>query len=152
MADIQPETAEVKAPQRRTFRKFSYRGVDLDKLLDLSSEELYEKFHGRARRRFDRGLDLKAYNLIKKLRNAKKDLEPGEQPDVVKTHLRNLIIVPEMIGSLVSVHNGQSFTTVEIKAEMIGHYLGEFAITYKPVKHGRPGVGATSSSRFIPLK
>lgn len=41
---------------------------------------------------------------------------------------------------------------VEIKPEMIGHYLGEFSVTYKPVKHGRPGIGATHSSRFIPLK
>jgi len=86
------------------------------------------------------------------LRNAKRDLKPGDQPKVVKTHLRNLVIVPEMIGSLVGVHNGLNFVTVEVKAEMIGHYLGEFAITYKPVKHGRPGVGATSSSKFVPLK
>jgi len=149
-------STETEQPQEQkkkiTFRKFSYRGVDLDDLLGLEPAQLYEKFHARARRKMDKGLDLKAYNLIKKLRHAKKDLVPGEQPKVIKTHLRNLIIVPEMIGSLVAVHNGQAFTLVEIKAEMIGHYLGEFSITYKPVKHGRPGVGATASSRFIPLK
>eukprot|EP01129_Flabellula_baltica_P017781 TRINITY_DN99_c0_g1_i1.p1 TRINITY_DN99_c0_g1~~TRINITY_DN99_c0_g1_i1.p1 ORF type:complete len:145 (-),score=39.83 TRINITY_DN99_c0_g1_i1:51-485(-) len=138
--------------KRRTFKKFSYRGRDLDDLLDLSSEELYELFPARARRRFSHGLNRKAYNLIIKLRNAKKDLQPGEYPKVVKTHLRNVIIVPEMIGSLVGVYNGKEFSTVEIKAEMIGHYLGEFSITYKPVRHGRPGIGATSSSRFVPLK
>ncbi|XP_025078071.1 40S ribosomal protein S15-like [Pomacea canaliculata] len=71
---------------------------------------------------------------------------------VVKTHLRDMIIVPEMIGSIVGVYNGKTFNQVEIKPEMIGHYLGEFSITYKPVKHGRPGIGATHSSRFIPLK
>lgn len=109
---------------------------------------------------------------------------------VVKTHLRDMIIVPEMIGSIVGVYNGKTFNQVEIKVsvqgfecglqlelhhvqtfvlwggrlaslisvaflcqpEMIGHYLGEFSITYKPVKHGRPGIGATHSSRFIPLK
>lgn len=42
--------------------------------------------------------------------------------------------------------------SVLFQPEMIGHYLGEFSITYKPVKHGRPGIGATHSSRFIPLK
>jgi small subunit ribosomal protein S15e len=81
-----------------------------------------------------------------------------------------MIIVPEMIGSNVGVYNGKTFNSVEIKVsntltltsyhacssvekpEMIGHYLGEFSITYKPVKHGRPGIGATHSSRFIPLK
>lgn len=57
-----------------------------------------------------------------------------------------------MIGSMVGVHNGLAFNSVEIKADMVGHYLGDFSITYKPVKHGRPGIGATHSSRFIPLK
>ena len=65
---------------------------------------------------------------------------------------RNMIIVPEMTGSIVGVYNGKTFNQVEIKPEMIGHYLGEFSISYKPVKHGRPGIGATHSSRFIPLK
>ena len=63
-----------------------------------------------------------------------------------------MIVVPEMIGSVVGVYNGRDFTPVEIKPHMIGHYLGEFSISYKPVKHGRPGIGATNSSRFIPLK
>ena len=63
-----------------------------------------------------------------------------------------MIVVPEMIGSVVGVYNGKSFNNVEIKAEMIGHYLGEFSLTYQPVKHNRPGIGATHSSKFIPLK
>ncbi|MGV7468047.1 30S ribosomal protein S19, partial [Mycobacterium kansasii] len=70
-----------------------------------------------------------------------------EKPEVVKTHLRDMIILPEMVGSMVGVYNGKTFNQVEIKPEMIGHYLGEFSITYKPVKHGRPGIGATHSSR-----
>ena len=74
------------------------------------------------------------------------------KPDVVEIHLKKMVIVPEMIGTIVGVHNGKVFTQVEVKPEMIGHYLGEFSITYKPVKHGRPGIGATHSSRFIPLK
>ena len=77
---------------------------------------------------------------------------PGDKPEVIKTHLRDMIILPEMIGSMIGVYNGKLFTSVEIKPEMIGHYLGEFSISYKPVKHGRPGIGATHSSRFIPLK
>jgi len=137
---------------RRVFRKFSYRGVDLENLLDLSNEQLMEYFPARARRRFNRGLKRKAVALIRKLRKAKRAAPSGEKPEAVKTHLRNMIIVPEMIGSVVGVYNGQLFNSVEIRAEMIGHYLGEFSLTYKPVKHGRPGIGATHSSRFIPLK
>merc|ERR550537_428589 len=138
--------------KKRTFRKFTFRGVDLDALLDLTSEQLMELVHARARRRFTRGMKRKPMALIKKLRKAKKDCGPYDKPDVVKTHLRNMIIVPEMIGSIVGVHNGKVFTSVEVKADMVGHYLGEFSITYKPVRHGRPGIRATSSSKFIPLK
>ena len=138
--------------KKRTFRKFTFRGVDLDALLDLTSEQLMELVHARARRRFSRGLKKKGMSLVKKLRKAKKDCGQYDKPDVVKTHLRNMIIVPEMIGSVVGVHNGKVFTSVEIKADMVGHYLAEFSISYKPVRHGRPGIGATSSSKFIPLK
>merc|ERR1739844_363623 len=108
--------------------------------------------HARARRRFSRGLKRKPMALIKRLRKAKREAKPLERPRGIKTHLRNMIIVPEMIGSVVGVYNGKQFNGNEIKPEMIGHYLGEFAISYKPVTHGRPGIGATNSSRFIPLK
>ncbi|KAG0267029.1 ribosomal protein S15 [Mortierella polycephala] len=151
-ADENHDAAAVDVKRKRTFRKFSYRGIDLDKLLDLTSEELMDLVNARPRRRFQRGLKRKPMGLIKKLRQAKKDAPAMEKPAVVKTHLRNMIIVPEMIGSVVGVYNGKTFNQVEIKPEMIGHYLGEFSITYKPVKHGRPGIGATHSSRFIPLK
>lgn len=90
--------------------------------------------------------------LIKKLRKAKQNAAKNDKPAVVKTHLRNMIIVPEMIGSVIGIYNGKTFNQVEIKAEMTGHYLGEFSISYKPVRHGRPGIGATSSSKFVPLK
>jgi small subunit ribosomal protein S15e len=119
--------AELK--RKRTFRKFSYRGIELDKLLDLSNEDFMNLVHARARRRFQRGLKRKPMGLIKKLRKAKKEALPNEKPAIVKTHLRNMIVVPEMIGSVVGVYNGKSFVTVEIRPEMCAHYLGEFAIT-----------------------
>merc|ERR1719163_1133031 len=123
MADAdQNAAAELK--KRRTFRKFTYRGVDLDQLLDMNNEQLMELFPCRIRRKFGRGLKRKPMALIKKLRKKKKEAPPNEKPDVVKTQLRDMVIKPEMIG----------------------HYLGEFSITYKPVKHGRPGIGATHSS------
>merc|ERR1719427_1936696 len=93
----------------------------------------------RPRRAFLRGVKRKHEAVLKRLRKA-------------KNHCRNMVIEPEMTGYVVGVYNGKTFTTVEIKPEMIGHYLGEFAMTYRPVKHGRPGIGATHSSRFIPLK
>ena len=107
----------------------------------------------------------------------KKEATAGEKPEPVRTHLRDMVIVPEMIGSVIGVYNGKTFNQVEIKVrfvcaalapalrqrltrparvapqpEMVGTYTGEYSISYKPVKHGRPGIGATHSSRFIPLK
>ena len=127
MADA--EAAELK--KKRTFRKYTYRGVDLDQLLDMNNEGLMELFTCRIRRKFTRGIKRKPMALIKKLRKKKKECPVNEKPDVVKTHLRNMIVVPEMTGSIVGVYNGKVFTQVEIKPEMIGHYLGEFSISYK---------------------
>lgn len=139
-------------PKKRTFKKFSYRGIDLEQLLDKNTKDLMELFPARARRRLGRGLKRKQMALLAKLNKSKKEAPPMEKPEVVKTHLRDMLILPEMVGSVVGVYNGKTFNQVEIKPEMIGLYLGEFSITYKPVKHGRPGIGATHSSRFIPLK
>merc|ERR1711944_196373 len=102
MADAE-QAAELK--KRRTFRKFTYRGVDLDQLLDMNNEQLMELFPCRIRRKFSRGLKRKPMALIKKLRKKKKEAPVNEKPDVVKTQLRDM--VPEMTGSIVGVHNGK---------------------------------------------
>jgi ribosomal protein S19 len=75
--------------------------------------------HARARRRLSRGIKRKGMALLKKLRKAKKDCGPYDKPDVIKTHLRDMLIMPEMIGSIVGVHNGKVFTSVEVKADMV---------------------------------
>merc|ERR1719234_944357 len=91
-----------------TFRKFTFRGVDLDQLLDMNNEGLMELFTCRIRRKFTRGLKRKPMALIKKLRKKKKECPPNEKPDIVKTHLRNMIVVPEMTGSIVGVTTARS--------------------------------------------
>uniref|UniRef100_A0A915BVE7 40S ribosomal protein S15 n=3 Tax=Ascarididae TaxID=6250 RepID=A0A915BVE7_PARUN len=152
MANIQDEAALAELKKKRTFRKFSYRGVDLDQLLDMNRDQLAKLLPCRARRRLARGLKRKHLTLLARLRRAKKEASVLEKPATVKTHLRDMLVLPEMVGSMIGVYNGKVFNQVEVKPEMIGHYLGEFSISYKPVKHGRPGIGATHSSRFIPLK
>ena len=148
MADVD----KVQLAKKRVFKKFTYRGVELDKLLTMGNDKLLELLPARPRRKLKRGLKRRHLSLLKRLRKAKKEAPTGEKPAVIKTHLRDMIIIPEMIGSNVGVHNGKVFNSVEIKPEMLGHYLAEFSLTYKPVKHGKPGIGATHSSRFIPLK
>lgn len=109
--------------------------------------------HARARRHFARGNTSKAgAKLLKRLRKAKKDAPELEKPETIKTHMRDQIILPEMVASVIGVYNGLNFTQVEVKPDMVGHYLAEFAITYKPCKHGRAGLGGAAAARFVPLK
>ena len=86
---------------------------------DPRSPPQIDLVHARARRRLARGIKRKGTHLLKKLRKAKKDCGPYDKPDVVKTHLRDMLIMPEMIGSVIGVHNGKVFTSVEVKADMV---------------------------------
>ncbi|XP_041039241.1 40S ribosomal protein S15-like [Carcharodon carcharias] len=113
----------------------------------MSYGQLMQLYCARQRRHVD--LRRKQQSLLKRLRKAKQEALPME---VVNTHLRDMVILPEMVDSMVGVYNRKTFNQVEIKPETISHYLGEFSITYKPVKHFTPGIGATHSSRFSPLK
>merc|ERR1712014_398523 len=129
-------------------KKFQYRGVELERLLDMSNAELMELMCARQRRKFSRGISRAPTTLLKKLRAKKQGVPYGEKPEPVKTHLRNMVIVPEMIGSIVAIYNGKQFISAEMKPEMVGTYLAEYSITYKPIRHGRPGLGG--ASKFIP--
>ena len=151
MERTEEEIQALKA--KRAFKKFTWQGIELEQLLEITHAELATMCRARIRRRFQRGLKRKPMALIKKLRQAKANMaNPMGKPEAVKTHLRDMIIVPEMIGSIVGVYNGKVFNAVEVKPEMVGTYLAEYSITYKPVGHGRAGIGATNSGRFIPLK
>jgi small subunit ribosomal protein S15e len=149
MSSIDKERYE-ELKKARTFYKFTYRGLELDDLVAKKPDELAKLVTSRARRRFNRGLKRKSMSLIKKLRKNKKLAKVGEKPPAVRTHLRDMIVMPEMVGSVVAIYNGRQFQSVEVKGEMIGRYLAEFAITYRPVFHGRPGVAAIAA-RFIPI-
>ena len=130
----------------RTVRKYTFRGLSLEDLTALKNEQLIELLRSRQRRRFNRGLKHKYQRFIQKLRKNKKNLQPGEKPAPVKTQLRNAIVLPEMVGSVVGIHTGKEYANVEIKFDMIGKYLGEFGLSYRPTTHGKPGVGATKGS------
>jgi len=136
--------------KKRTFRKYAYRGIDLEKLVDMQNEDLMNLFCARQRRKFSRGIGREPITLLKKLRKAKKATPYGEKPVPVRTHMRNMVIVPEMVGSVVGCYNGKNFINIEVKPEMIGHYLGEFSITYHPVQHGRGS--SKEKAKFMPLR
>jgi small subunit ribosomal protein S19 len=132
-------------------KEFSYRGHNLNSITGMSMDEFINMLPSRQRRSLQRGLTPEQRILLEKLRAAKEDQKQGKEVSL-KTHVRDLIILPEMVGAKIAVHNGKEFVALEIKPEMIGHYLGEFAITNKPVRHGTPGIGASRSSMYVPLK
>jgi small subunit ribosomal protein S19 len=132
-------------------KEFSYRGHSLASLTGMSMDEFINLLPSRQRRSLQRGLTPEQRILLEKLREAKESQKQGKDVSL-KTHVRDLIILPEMVGAKIGVHNGKDFVAMEIRPEMIGHYLGEFAITNKPVRHGTPGIGASRSSMYVPLK
>lgn len=131
--------------QARRKKEFLYRGYTMDELLAMSFEEILGLMPSRSRRTYMRGLNYEQKLLFDNLSNA----EPGE---VVRTHRKDVPIIPQFVGKTVSIYDGKEFKEFEIKPEMIGHYLGEFVLTRKPPVHSGPGVGATRSSKFMPLK
>jgi len=132
-------------------KEFKYRGYTIEQLQSMSMDEFISLLPSRQRRSLLRGLSPEQKTLLTKIRQAKEAMRQGKRV-LLKTHCRDMVILPEMVGLTIHVHNGKEFVPVEIKPEMIGHYLGEFAITNKPVKHGTPGIGASRSSMYVPLK
>ncbi|WP_135853183.1 30S ribosomal protein S19 [Halorussus salinus] len=129
--------------------EFTFRGHDLDDLQDMSLEEVAELLPARQRRTIERGLSTEQEKLLEEAREA---TEEGSANDPIRTHLRNMPILPEFVGKTFAVYDGQSFERVYVEPEMLGHYLGEFQLTRKSVEHGQAGIGATRSSKFVPLK
>jgi small subunit ribosomal protein S19 len=132
-------------------KEFMYHGLTLDQVQNISMDEFITLLPSRQRRSLHRGLQPEQRILLEKVRRSKEVLRKGGT-STVKTHVRNMIVLPEMVDLTIHVHNGKEFVAVEIKPGMIGHYLGEFAVTNKPVRHGTPGIGASRSSMYVPLK
>ena len=126
-------------------KEFSYRGLSLEELQKLTIEELLPLLPSRMRRTIKRGLTVKQDKLLK-------DIEKANPGDIIRTHCRDMVILPNFVGHNIQVYNGKEFYRVDIQPDMIGHYLGEFALTRQKVKHTGPGVGATRSSKYMPLK
>lgn len=129
-------------------KEFDYRGIPLDQLQNMSLEKLFEIFPARARRSLTRGITDGKRKLIEEIKLAK----AGKSKNQIKTHIRDLIVLPYMVGVTVNVFSGKEFTPVTITPQMIGHYIGEYVRTNKRVVHGAPGVGASRSSLYVPLK
>ena len=129
--------------------EFTYRGHTLDELQQMDLDEVAALLPARQRRTIVRGLSAEHEKLLEKARG-KTDEETADNP--IRTHLRDMPVLPEFVGLTFAVYTGQSFERVQVQPEMIGHYLGEFQLTRTSVEHGQAGIGATRSSKFVPLK
>lgn len=124
-------------------KEFTFRGKTLDELKKMSINELAQLLTARQRRTLGRGFTEQQKTLLKKIKSNTKNIE---------THCRDMVILPDMVGMVIKVHYGKEFIPVNIEPEMIGHCLGEFALTRKKVAHSAPGIGATRSSASLSVK
>ncbi|CAI9832805.1 30S ribosomal protein S19 [Nitrosopumilaceae archaeon] len=129
-------------------KEFRYRGIQRQELEEMPLERLLGLFNARQRRSLTRGITDNKRKLIGEIKAARES--PPSTP--IRTHVRDLIIMPYMVGVTVNVFSGKEFVPVEIRDEMVGRYIGEYVITNKKVSHGAPGVGASRSSLYVPLK
>ncbi len=124
-------------------KEFTFKGKTIEELEKMSLNELSQLLTSRQRRKIKKGFTEQQKILLKKLRSNKKNIE---------THCRDMLILPEMIGKTIKVHQGKEFIPIVIEADMIGCYLGEFALARKKVAHSAPGIGATRSSASLSVK
>lgn len=125
-------------------KKFIYRGKDWEDIKHMSLQEFRSILPSRYRRSLKRGFTENQKKLLLKIIRKPKKFH--------KTTCRQMVIIPEMVGVRIGIHNGKEYTVVDVIPEMIGHRLGEFANTRRKVEHSAPGFGATKSSKFVPLK
>jgi small subunit ribosomal protein S19 len=130
-------------------KEFTFKGKTLEELKKMDTKEFSKLVNARARRTLLRGLNDGERKFFEKL---DKVLKSGEQKKAIRTHERSIVIVPKLIGVEVAIYNGKEFKKIKITEEMLGHYLGEFSGTRALGSHGQPGVGASRSSKFIPIK
>jgi len=142
---------EIDLAKERDRLKFHYRGFTLEELKKMNMDEFIKLLPARARRSLRRGLPPRQKKLLERLRRAYRAKKRGKDI-LTRTHVRDMLIFPEMVGLKIGVYNGKSYEIVDVKPEMIAHYLGEFSLTRRHVQHGSPGIGATRSSKYVPLK
>ena len=140
-----PKGRKAKKTEVRRRREFTLRGLTLPQLQAMSLPELAKVLPARARRSIRRGFTEEARRFLERF-----DEHGPETP--LRTHVRDAMVLPKHVGRRVAIYTGKEFKEIEVRPEMIGHYYGEFALTRRFEKHSGPGVGATRSSKFMPLK
>jgi len=133
--------SQKRLPRRR--EEFTYRGYTVQEMKQMGITELTSIMPARVRRKVKRGFTRGEEHLLTRVRR-------GDEK--IRTHLRSMIVMPEMVGRSIDIHNGKEYVKVDVQPEAVFHYFGEFALTRRKVAHGTAGIGATRSSKYVPLK
>lgn len=126
-------------------RKTGFKGKTTEELKAMPLDEFIKLIPSHGRRTMKR-MSMQVRKFLEKFRADRK----GNK--ATKTQIREMIILPEMLGARILVHAGKDYVEVVPTPEMLGHRLGEYAITIKMVKHSGPGIGATRGSKSVELK
>lgn len=129
-------------------KEFTYRGKTIEELQKLSVEDFAKLVPARQRRSLLRGFNEPEKKLLAKIKKYK----AGKTKKPVKTHCRDIVVLPDMVGLMIHIYNGKSFIPILIEPDMIAHVLGEFTMNRTKVKHSAPGIGATRSSASASVK
>ncbi len=124
-------------------KEYLYRGKTMQEIAKLSIEDFAKLVPARERRKIKRGFTEVEKKFLASVRANEKD---------IKAQCRDMIIIPEMIGKTIKVHNGKEWVMLIVEPEMLAHRLGEFAQTRKQVRHSAPGIGATRSSASLSVR
>lgn len=127
-------------------KDFLFRGKTLEELKNLNTEEFARLCRSRQRRSLLHGFDRA---LAKRIDETWIIVNSGREPKPIRTQRRSAVIIPKMVGLKFAIHRGNTFEVIEIVPKMLGHYLGEMALTRKKLQHGKAGIGATRSSTAI---
>lgn len=130
-----------RLPKRK--EEFTYRGFTVADMKKMDMNQIADLLPSRQRRKIKREFSDEHKKIIE-------SVKAGETK--IRTHVRDMIILPDMIGVTFEIHTGKEWKAVEIMPEMVGHYFGEFALTRKIISHGSAGIGATRGSKYVPLK
>jgi len=129
-------------------KEFTYRGKTVSELKKMDLKDFAKLVPARQRRSITRGFTDAQKKLLKKIQAAKE----GKYGKTLRTQCRGMVVIPDMIGLKILIHNGKEYMPIVVTEEMLGHYLGEMVLTRKRVEHSAPGVGATKSSAAFSVK
>jgi small subunit ribosomal protein S19 len=130
-------------------KKDTWKGIDDEGISSLSMDDFLKKTTSRNRRTL---LRLKFNPRLKQFMEEVRKIKKLTPKKLIKTHMREAVILPEWVGLSFGVHNGKEFKRVEITLTKVGRRLGDFSHSTARVLHSGPGVGATRGSKFVPLK